>query len=101
VDIRGRNRGEVDPAASRSWSIERNIARLGRVSKKVSYEDIAFARDVTCEARVMVLWVVERGAPICACYLVPLSYLKHVFCLFYRVELIILVAAFSVPDYVS
>jgi hypothetical protein len=49
----------------------------------------------------MVLRVVERGALIRAYYLVLFSYLKHVYCLFYKVELIILVTAFSVPDYIS
>jgi hypothetical protein len=98
VDIKGRNRGEVDPAASYNWSVERNIARLGQVSKKVSYKDIAFAKDVACKARVTVLRVVERGALVYAYCLVPFSHLKHVFCLFYKVELIVLVAAFSVPD---
>jgi hypothetical protein len=43
----------------------------------------------------------ERGAPIYAYYLVLFSYLKHVYCLFYRVELIILITAFSVLDYIS
>ena len=40
----------------------------------------------------------EREALIRAYYLILLSYLKYVFYLFYRVKLIILVAAFSVPD---